>query len=384
MTLLKMESGYRPSQIPVNSIRKMQICLPKLGTIAGRAGSPLSAPQKSTTLLTPAQPLWVSRKGRIEYGKNPDDTIDISSFIADPPIEFGDQYEVDSTISDPTINQLIAAGTDYPEWILERYLQLPDSISHAHKTLAREITTGYETPYEKANAITNYLRTNIQYVAELDEAPPSDQDVVDWLLFDLKQGFCNYYATAEIVLLRSIGIPARYALGYAEGDLLDDTETNFIPTEFTYIVRHRDSHAWPEVYFPGIGWVEFEPTASQSELQRSSGEEGAPGFSPDDGPVAPQDDQPLTDPSNSDADQTSEGYFNDWKVVVSNWLLIFLGVVLLLAWFWVLPMFGIRTAPRLLRTALIKLGIHIPVWLEEGADIAGRRKVHQNSPPSLC
>jgi hypothetical protein len=79
-----------------------------------------------------------------------------------------------------------------------------------------------------------------------------------WVLKDHKQGFCNYYASAEVLLLRSIGIPARLAVGFARGELADGV----------YTVFRRDAHAWPEVYFPGIGWVEFEPTASEPPLVR--------------------------------------------------------------------------------------------------------------------
>ncbi len=82
-----------------------------------------------TTLFTPAQPQWVSRSGQIEFAKNPDRTIDISSFSADPPIGYGERYEVDASIGNPTISQLMAAGSDYPEWIQERYLQLPETIT---------------------------------------------------------------------------------------------------------------------------------------------------------------------------------------------------------------------------------------------------------------
>jgi hypothetical protein len=79
-------------------------------------------------------------------------------------------------------------------------------------------------------------------------------------LFDLRKGFCNYYASAEVVLLRTLGIPARLAVGYASGDNIDNPEF--------YTVRQRDAHAWPEVYFPGIGWIEFEPTVSQPAITR--------------------------------------------------------------------------------------------------------------------
>jgi hypothetical protein len=79
----------------------------------------------------------------------------------------------------------------------------------------------------------------------------------------LQEGFCNYYATSEIVLLRAVGIPARWAVGYAQGEYDSDSGT--------YQVRQRDAHSWPEVYFPGIGWIEFEPTLSQPIIERPEG-----------------------------------------------------------------------------------------------------------------
>ncbi len=94
--------------------------------------------------------------------------------------------------------------------------------------------------------------------------PPQGRDIIDWMLFDLKEGFCNYYATAEIVMLRLLGIPARLAVGYAQGER--DAETD------AFIVRQRDAHAWPEVYFPRYGWIEFEPTLNQRPLRRPVGD----------------------------------------------------------------------------------------------------------------
>ena len=85
--------------------------------------------------------------------------------------------------------------------------------------------------------------------------------------FDLKQGFCNYYASIEVLMLRSVGVPARMAVGFAEGGF--DNEAN------VYIVRSLDSHAWPEVYFPEIGWIEFEPTGNQDPLLRPDRPEDA-------------------------------------------------------------------------------------------------------------
>jgi hypothetical protein len=112
------------------------------------------------------------------------------------------------------------------------------------------------------------------------EAPPADQEIIDWFLFDYRQGFCNYYATAEVILLRAVGIPARWVVGYAQGEALPieglptlPPVTSSIPEVLTsgiarYGVRQSDAHAWPEVYFPDIGWVEFEPTVSITAIVR--------------------------------------------------------------------------------------------------------------------
>ena len=89
-------------------------------------------------------------------------------------------------------------------------------------------------------------------------------DPVEWFLFTWQSGFCNYYASAEVLLLRAAGIPARMVVGYAPGDYQSGGY---------YQIRTEDAHAWPEVYFPGIGWVEFEPTVSIDPIYRPSGEE---------------------------------------------------------------------------------------------------------------
>jgi hypothetical protein len=85
-------------------------------------------------------------------------------------------------------------------------------------------------------------------------------DPLLWVLSDYKKGFCMYYASAEVLMLRTLGIPARMAVGFAQGKL--------DPQNDTYTVLRGDAHAWPEVYFPGVGWVEFEPTGNQDPLVR--------------------------------------------------------------------------------------------------------------------
>ncbi len=173
-------------------------------------------------------------------------------------------YKVDSFITTATIEDMRSASTDYPEQIRDRYLQLPPEVPERVHTLAEQITADESNPYDKAKAIESYLRTNYLYDLKIS-APPQDQDVADYFLFDLKRGYCDYYATAMVVLARSSGIPARFVSGYAPGE--------YDAPNAQYVVRELNAHSWVEIYFPEIGWVEFEPTAAQPEIVRDETDE---------------------------------------------------------------------------------------------------------------
>jgi len=183
---------------------------------------------------------------------------DVSMLSALRTLPRNQSYTIVSLVSGATARQLRAAGTDYPDWVLERYLQLPDTLPRRVRTLSREITKGVDTPYDQAEAIQNYLR-RIPYDRAI-HAPPAGSDAVDWFLFENRKGYCDYYASAMTVLCRAIGIPARISQGYASGE--------YLPASRSYQVRQLDAHAWPEVYFPGYGWIEFEPTSSQPLIAR--------------------------------------------------------------------------------------------------------------------
>jgi transglutaminase-like putative cysteine protease len=221
-----------------------------------------TAPQVNLALLvTPAHPIWVSRPSVLSFTPSLDKKIDPLMFRADPPILVGEQYVVHANIYNPTAAELQQAGVIYPAWVRDHYLQLPVNLSPQITELSRHIITRAETPYEKATAITNYLRAAITYSVTVDP-PPDGIDPLVWFLFDVRAGFCNYYATAEVILLRSVGVPARMVVGFAQGE--------YAPPD-KYTVIEKDAHAWPEVYFPGIGWVEFEPTSGQPVLTRLPG-----------------------------------------------------------------------------------------------------------------
>jgi transglutaminase-like putative cysteine protease len=167
------------------------------------------------------------------------------------------RYEVLSQAPIFDVDHLRAAPDDYPP-ALSPYLDLPESVSQRTRDLAARITADARTPYDRAIAIQNYLRSAYPYTLEIDP-PPEDVDVVDYFLFDLQEGYCDYYASAMVVMARSLGIPARLAVGYAPGD--------YDARQDRLIVREKDAHSWPELYFPGYGWIPFEPTPARPQFQ---------------------------------------------------------------------------------------------------------------------
>lgn len=164
-----------------------------------------------------------------------------------------DDYTTESRLPYASEQKLHAAETDYPVSIRSRYLSLPAELPQRVRDLALRLTAAQATPYDKAVAIQDYLR---QFPYTLDvPAPPPERDAADYFLFDLQKGYCNYYATSVVVMARTAGIPARLVIGYTSG------EYNY--SESRFVIRQANAHAWVEIYFPGIGWVEFEPTAGQ-------------------------------------------------------------------------------------------------------------------------
>ena len=213
-------------------------------------------------LITPAGPVWVSHPAELVSLLTPDGKMDPVQFLSRPPVMSGEQYFVHANVSEPTITQMRDAGDTYPDWVTAENLQLPDKLSPAIRLLAQKISAQAKTPYDKVDAITQYLRNNITYTSKVENPPPG-QDSLDWFLFDSKTGFCNYYASAEVILLRSIGIPARMVVGFAQGEF---------SCPDLYVVREQDEHAWPEVYFPGLaGWNSSRPATSRPSCGRLAG-----------------------------------------------------------------------------------------------------------------
>jgi transglutaminase-like putative cysteine protease len=206
-------------------------------------------------LFTAGYPLRVDQPSRFNIRTNQD--------WAGTILETGESYIAQSWLSLATADELRYAGTDYPEWLAKRYLALPDSLPSRVRSLALELTATAPTPYDRAIALEEYLR-KIPYSLDVSSRP-ADRDVVDYFLFDLKQGYCDYYATSMVVMARAAGLPARLAIGYAPSP--------YDYVTFQYVVRESEAHSWTQIYFPGYGWIDFEPTGGRPPINRSTGEE---------------------------------------------------------------------------------------------------------------
>lgn len=182
---------------------------------------------------------------------------DVEAVFSQEPVAEGESYLVTGLASMADPEQLRAAGTDYPAWVTERYLQLPETITDRTRQLASDLASGQDNPFDTAVAVEEFVRSTITYNEEI-EAPPEGQDVVDYVLFDSQEGYCEYYASAMTVLLRAEGIPSRVVGGYFPAP--------YDPAEGGHLYREKNAHLWVEAFFPGFGWIPFEPTANREQL----------------------------------------------------------------------------------------------------------------------
>lgn len=318
-------------------------------------------------LYAPSQAVWVSRPGSMLTSLAGEREREVTNWNASPMLLPGEAYQVEAVLNNPNIQQLREAGTEYPQWVTDKYLQLPEDFSARISQLAFNITTDAETPYDKASAITRYLRENIEYIATIPQ-PPRNADPLEWVLFEYKQAYCVYYASAEILMLRSLGIPARMAVGFAQGTGTTGGESFAEAVEEiavnTYTVRKNNAHAWPEVYFPGIGWVEFEPTGNQAPLDRPlAPQDNANNTAPSFGELIPEDLNPeelpedlgLEDPLDPNA--TKNPFLSPLNLLL--FLTAFTSLTIFLSRRYALS----TRLPSIMRTTIERGGIEVPGWI---------------------
>lgn len=192
----------------------------------------------------------------------------------------GSTYTANLSMSRASDEQLAESGDDYPAWVTDRYLQLPETLPGRVRDLAARIAkhSGAETPWEKTVAISGYLQS-LSY-SEMIRGPAAGvQDGIDYFLFDTRfepcpagtrlgancednapKGYSQYFGSALAVMLRSVGVPARMVAGYAVGE--------YIPEEKRFLIRDTDRHGWAQVYFPGYGWIDIEATPGYPAVGR--------------------------------------------------------------------------------------------------------------------
>lgn len=189
-------------------------------------------------------------------------------------LEVGKGYQITAAISNTTEAMLAGAGTDYPPEVAAMYLDTAGVTDRTRK-LALALVVGLTDPYHQAKALAAYLQGPQFHYSTIAPVPADpDRDLVDFFLFDNTNGltgYCEYFASAMAVLARSVGLPARVAVGYAPGERVSTG---------VYQYRERNSHAWVEIYFPGYGWQIFEATKSIPLVVRLAGSGVVPPVTP--------------------------------------------------------------------------------------------------------
>ncbi len=178
---------------------------------------------------------------------------------------------------DLTVDQLRRANGPTPADITSLYLQLPDDLPDRVRELAEEIVSEESTRYDQAVAIEQYFNQgDFTYQTQNIPVPEDDQDYVDQFLFETQAGYCDNFSTSMVVMLRSVGIPARWVKGFTSGEQIEDLSTAD-QEMYQYEVTNGNAHSWVEVYFLEIGWVPFEPTigfSGNEVVYEDSEEEG--------------------------------------------------------------------------------------------------------------
>ncbi|ADU31125.1 transglutaminaseTgpA domain-containing protein [Evansella cellulosilytica] len=198
--------------------------------------------------------VWLPRSESIHY-------------IGDGDV-FPEKYHIVSKV--PIINEVALRDVEpFPlPKELEPYVQLPENIPERVFDLLNQITEGEENIYDQVKAIEQYLKNTYSYENNPNDSLGESDDFVDRFLFEIEEGYCDYFSTSMVVLTRGLGIPSRWVKGFTQGVLDEDPYINYLNPhsrgEGTYQVNNSHAHSWVEVYFEGYGWIPFEPTPNFS------------------------------------------------------------------------------------------------------------------------
>ncbi|MHA7280298.1 transglutaminase family protein [Arthrobacter sp. MDT2-2] len=217
----------------------------------------------SPWLLAPYSPVGVSNvRGTWAW-----DPANLTILATDGGSTARQRYLVESRSAELTRDGLGAIRPSDPDAVAEIFTRLPDDTPDIVRTTAEEVAGDFVNPYDKALAIQNFLRgRDFTYSVEAPVDGGYDGSGLDVMarFLESKSGYCVHYAGTMAVMARAAGIPSRVAIGYTPGSPTGNTEEGPEGTELReFVVDSRNAHAWPELYFEGVGWVQFEPTPSR-------------------------------------------------------------------------------------------------------------------------
>ncbi|QUI31310.1 transglutaminase family protein [Streptomyces alfalfae] len=212
----------------------------------------------------------------------------------------GAKYQVTSLVVEPTAQQLANASAP-PEELREEFTEVPDSLPGMVADRARQVTKGAANPYEQAVKLQDYFASDGGFTYNTQVRAGSGPSAIRRFL-EQKEGFCVHFSFAMASMARTLGIPARVAVGFTPGSAQADG---------TMSVGLRDAHAWPELYFEGVGWTRFEPTPNRGSVPEYTRSDVAPDDTSDpDTPEPSASDEPSAAPSASEScsrDQARQG-----------------------------------------------------------------------------
>jgi len=222
--------------------------LPALGPDASRGGTAKSTQEfeisglASIWLPAAYRPERLDASGKVRFDP------ESGSLATDKETSDGMKYTVESALPRLTASDLASVGAEVPAEIAARYLELPANVSRQVRLQAQRIAGAEQSPYKRAKALQDYFRENFSY--NIQVAAGHDANAMEQFLAS-KQGYCEQFAGTYAAMARSLGLPARVAVGFTAGTR---------DAEGRWHVTGKEAHAWPEVYLNGYGWVAFEPT----------------------------------------------------------------------------------------------------------------------------
>lgn len=262
-----------------------------------------------------------------------------------------DTYEIEFMEPNYSLTALRAAEmSDYaaePEDFTP-YLQLPKQLPQRVRELAEEITAPIDNVYEKTRAIEGYFKNNgFVYTQQNVAIPKASDDYVDQFLFDTKSGYCDNFSTSMVVMLRALGIPARWVKGFAPGESVTNESGSRV-----YQVTNNEAHSWVEAYMPGVGWMPFEPTIGFNGLAQIDYDLELDVANPE-VPEAKEPEQPKKEQAKPPVQKKKDPGFDKYLEPMASWLkenkwLLVSGVAVLMLIAWRLFVVRVKWLPRVL------------------------------------